>query len=84
MAALIINGKTFEIPNDSRIQELCESAGVPFNCRSGNCGTCQIEIKDGRENFYPLNKLENDMGMDPFNRLACQCRIKSGTVKISY
>ena len=45
--AIFFNDKTFEISDGSRIQELCESAGVPFNCRSGNCGTCQIEIKTG-------------------------------------
>ena len=84
MAKLIINNISHEIADDTRIQELCESAGVPFNCRSGNCGTCQIEIKDGRDNLHPLNDLEDKMGMDSYNRLACQCRIKSGIVKINF
>ena len=84
MATLIINKTYYEIPDDSGIRDICDAAGVPFNCRSGDCGTCQVEIVQGEKNLNPLNVLEEKMGMDSFNRLACQCRIKSGTVKIIY
>jgi len=84
MATLIIDKKTYEIPDDSGIRDTCDAAGVAFNCRCGDCGTCQIEIITGHDHLSPLNKLEEKMGMDIYNRLACQCKIHSGVVKIIY
>ena len=84
MAKLIIDGVEHEIPDESKIDELCERSGIPFSCNSGVCGTCQIEILEGAENLGPLNQEEEDLGMDENNRLSCQCVIKNGTVKITY
>lgn len=84
MATLVIDKKTYDIPDNSAIRDICDAAGVAFNCRAGDCGTCQIEIVQGERNLNPLNALEEKMGMDIYNRLACQCRIKSGTVRIIY
>ena len=84
MAKLIIDGEEHEIKDGERIDAVCESAGIPFSCNSGVCGTCQIEIVEGRENLGELNEEENTLGMDRNNRLSCQCRILSGTVKITY
>lgn len=84
MAKLIIDGEEHDIKDGSRIDEICESAGIPFSCNSGVCGTCQIEIVEGAENLCELNDEENELGMDRNNRLSCQCSIKSGTVKITY
>lgn len=80
------NGEEVELPDDSPIAECCEEAGVPFACTEGVCGTCVIEVKEGKENLTPPTREEEDfLGQGTQDeRLACQCRIKSGCVKISF
>ncbi len=84
MAKLIIDGKEFELPDGSRIDETCENTGIPFSCNSGVCGTCQVKVLEGAENLNDLNEEEDALGMDQNTRLSCQCSIKHGTVKITY
>ena len=84
MAKLIIDGAQHDIPDGSKIDEICENEGIPFRCNSGVCGTCQIEVQEGEENLSDLNDEENELGMDRNNRLSCQCSIKNGVVKITY
>lgn len=88
MAKLIFdhNGEEFDLPDDSKIIEICEEAGVPFACTEGVCGTCVIEIKEGNENLSPPTTEEEDfLGCNPCHeRLACQCRIQKGIVKIRF
>ncbi len=84
MAKLIIDNEEFEITDGTRIDAVCENAGIPFSCNSGVCGTCQVEVLEGCENLGALNEEELDLGMDKNNRLSCQCVIKSGAVKITY
>lgn len=84
MAKLIIDNDEHELEDGSLIAEICENAGIPFSCNSGVCATCQIEILEGEENLNELNDEENDLGMDRKNRLSCQCKILSGTVKVTY
>lgn len=85
MAKLIINEEEFDLPDDTPIQETCEDAGIPFACTEGICGTCVVEIESGMENLSEFNEAEQDFLGDFDNeRLACQCRLKSGTVKIKY
>ncbi len=84
MAKLIIDNIEYEVPDGTKIDALCESAGIPFSCNSGVCGTCQIEILEGAGNLGELNKEETDLAMDRNHRLGCQCVIKSGIVKATY
>lgn len=88
MAKLIFDhsGEEVELPDDSPIAEVCEEAGVPFACTEGVCGTCVIVIKEGKDNLSPPTKEEEDfLGEGTCDeRLACQCRIKKGTLKISF
>ena len=84
MAKLIIDNEEHNIPDGTRIDDVCEGAGIPFSCNSGVCGTCQIEVLEGAENLDDLCEEETDLGMDRNNRLSCRCSIKSGTVKITY
>ena len=84
MAKLFIDTVEYEVPDGTRIDALCEKAGIPFSCNSGVCGTCQIEIIEGKENLGELNQEELDLGMDQNNRLGCQCVIKCGVVKVTY
>lgn len=87
MAKLQIEGQSeeFELDDDSPIAAACESAGVPFACTEGVCGTCVIEVKKGMENLSEFTQEEEDfLGELDCERLACQCKIKKGEVKISF
>ena len=84
MAKLIIDNIEYEIPDGKQIAEACETAGIPFSCNSGVCGTCQIEIQEGADNLNELNREENELAMDRTHRLGCQCAIKGGVVKVTY
>ncbi len=87
MAKLIFEDTDEEIdlPDGSPISEPCEQAGVPFACTEGVCGTCVIEVTEGMENLSEFNEAEADfLGDLDYERLACQCKIKHGTVKIKF
>jgi len=85
--AQIINADTDEAINvcdNSMIKEACTRLGVSFGCEIGNCGTCMVKIVEGMENMNKLSEPEENMGMDGAYRLACQCKIKKGKVKLKY
>ena len=85
MAKLVLNDEEVELPDGSEIQEACEEAGLPFACTEGICGTCVIEVVEGGENLSDKTQEELDFLGDTENeRLACQCKIKQGRVKIEY
>ena len=85
MAKLVLNDDEVEIEDGSPLKDPCEEAGVPFACTEGVCGTCVIEVKEGNENLSELTQEELDfLGETDEERLACQCTIKQGTVKIDY
>ena len=85
MAKLIIEDEEFELPDNSPISEACEEAGVPFACTEGVCGTCVVEVQEGMENLTEFNEAECDfLGELDSERLACQCKIKCGTVKLKF
>lgn len=87
MAKLIFegSGEEKEIEEDHPIAEACEEAGVPFACTEGVCGTCVIEVIEGMENLSPFTQEEKDfLGEQGRERLACQCKIKRGCVKINF
>jgi ferredoxin len=87
MAKLIFEdtNEEVELSDNSPINEACEEQGVPFACTEGICGTCVIEVTEGMENLTEFNEAEEDfLGEIDTERLACQCKIKHGTVKIKY
>ncbi len=88
MAKLVFehNKEESELPDNSPIAEVCEDAGVPFACTEGVCGTCVIEVKKGHENLSKPTQEEKDFLGDGAcdERLACQCKIRCGTVEISF
>ncbi len=87
MAKLIFTTTDEEvvIEDGAALHEPCEEAGVPFACTEGICGTCVIEVDEGMENLSEYTQEEEDfLGEKGCERLACQCRLKSGTVKISF
>ena len=88
MAKLVFdhNEEEVDLPDDSPIAEVCEEAGVPFACTEGVCGTCVIEIREGKENLSAPTKEEEDFlgAGTSHERLACQCRIKQGCVRVAF
>lgn len=74
-----------QIEDGGPIQEVCEEAGVPFACTEGVCGTCVIEVTEGMENLSEFTQEEEDfLGELDNERLACQCRLNGGLVKIKF
>jgi len=87
MAKLIFDhsGEEKELEDESPIATVCEEAGVPFACTEGICGTCIIEVLEGGENLSPMTQEEIDfLGEQDRERLACQCKIKGGCVKVLF
>lgn len=88
MATLVFehNKEEIELPDGSHIAEACEEAGVPFACTEGVCGTCVIEVLEGGACLSrPTREEEDFLGEGhPTERLACQCRIKTGRVRIAF
>ena len=82
MATIKYKDKSIEVKDGSAIKETCKDLGVPFGCEDGICGTCMIQIESGSENLNEQNQKEKDLYLDKNIRLACQAKIKSGTIKI--
>jgi ferredoxin len=83
MATIICDDKEYAVPDMSPLRGICEDElDVAFGCNSGYCGICQIEILEGEDNLDDLTEAEQDLGMSKHTRFACQCKIKSGRVKI--
>jgi len=85
MSELIENktGKSAKLKEGEKIRETIEKLGVPFGCEDGICGTCMIDILEGEDNLSELTEQEKDLMRDKKHRLACQCKIKKGTVKFN-
>lgn len=88
MAKLIFDhdDEEVELTDGSPIAEACEESGVPFACTEGVCGTCVIEVKSGKEHLSKPTQEELDfLGDDTEDeRLACQCKIMGGCVRITF
>jgi ferredoxin len=86
MGKLIANGEDeIEVVDGERIKDACEELGVPFACEEGICGTCVIEVEEGMENLSEFTEEEQDfIGDEGTERLACQCKLMGGCVKISF
>ncbi|MGH2611802.1 MAG: 2Fe-2S iron-sulfur cluster-binding protein [Rhabdochlamydiaceae bacterium] len=79
------SGEEYEIPDGEPIASTCEEAGVPFACTEGVCGTCVVEVVEGMDNLSPFTQEEQDfLGELGHERLACQCKLRSGRVKIKF
>ncbi len=73
-----------EVVDGNEAWDEAEELGVAFGCQDGRCGSCRVEVVEGSENLSELTKNELDAGMneDENYRFMCQCKIKSGLVKI--
>lgn len=79
------SGEEVEVGEGEAIATACEEAGVPFACTEGVCGTCVIEVLEGMNNLSDFTQEEKDfLGEQDKERLACQCKLKSGFVKLKF
>lgn len=84
MAKVTSGDKTIEVKDGELIMDACEQLGVPFSCREGICGICRIEVAEGMDNLNPKTQQEDDMDLEGNTRLACQCKIQKGEIKIKF
>jgi len=84
MAKIKTDNEEIEVKDGESMIEACEKLGVPFGCYEGICGSCRIEVIGGAENLSELTEQEKMLGMDANTRLACQCKIKKGEIKIKF
>ncbi len=77
-------GEEITVEDGSPIREACKQLGVPFGCENGECGLCQIEVSEGKENLSEMNDKEKMFSDDDSHRLACQCKLKHGEVRINF
>ena len=89
MAKLIFenSGDEQELEDGAPLAQSCEEAGVPFACTEGICGTCIVEVVEGHDNLSPPSQAEIDFLGDSGTckeRMACQCKIQKGCVKIRF
>jgi ferredoxin len=84
MATISVDGIERELADGAAILEACEELGVPFSCQAGECATCLVMVLEGAENLAPKNYTEQIMGLRHNERLACQAKIISGRVVLTY
>jgi ferredoxin len=82
VAVLRFEDDELDVPDGERILEYAEQLGVPFGCQDGVCGTCRCRVISGIEYLGTRNDKEEDMDLDPDERLVCQCVISGGEVEI--
>ena len=79
---------TVNVPAGTRIIEISEKigAGITYGCREGDCGTCLTHVEEGAENLSEPSALEAQVLREAMagrnDRLACQCQVLGGTVKV--
>ena len=82
MGKIIVGDQEKEVADGAKVINEAESLGITFGCQDGICGTCIVEVEEGMENLNKLTNEEKEFGLEKNERLACQCKIKSGEVKI--
>jgi len=82
MASIKLDSKTAEQPDNKPIIDSCKKLGIPFGCQDGSCGTCMIFVLEGMEHLSEFNAKEKELGIEVPHRLACQCVLKKGMIKV--
>lgn len=74
-------GDTVDVEVGKPLKDLAKEQGWPiaFGCEDGVCGTCIVEVKEGKDNLSPMEEVEDQtldmMCMkDGEHRLCCQCK----------
>jgi len=83
MASVIMGERRAQVKDGREIRDACKALGVPLECDDHH-HTCHIEILEGAENLAAHSEIEEKEGMDTTHRLACQCVIRKGNIKITF
>jgi ferredoxin len=81
-------GTTVTVPAGTRLIEISEkvNAGITYECREGECGTCMMRIVSGMENMSERSVLEDKVLQENMagrnNRLACQAQVLGGDIVV--
>lgn len=87
MATIIVDDKTFDVANGTRLVNALEDAGIDILHRCGGyakCTTCRVTFSEGEpESFHPneREKLEGGGNMGKF-RLSCHV-LCEGTMNVT-
>jgi phenol hydroxylase P5 protein len=84
MGFLKTDTKKIEVKDGDKVIKAAEKLGVPFSCREGICGTCKVKVVEGYNNLDVKTSNEEFMDLKKNERLMCQCKLKSGDVKIKF
>jgi ring-1,2-phenylacetyl-CoA epoxidase subunit PaaE len=71
--------------NSESVLDAAARAGIelPFSCRAGVCSTCRTKVVRGEVEMAQNYALE-DWELEQGYVLACQSRVKSGTLELDY
>jgi ferredoxin len=83
MAKIKKGDKEVSVNDGDMITKACEELGVLFSCYEGECGVCKVKVTQGAENLSEMTDAEKNHHMEAGERLACQCKVKSGDVVIT-
>ncbi|RSD22329.1 PDR/VanB family oxidoreductase [Mesobacillus subterraneus] len=75
------SGKLLDVPADSTLLEVLREIGVnvPYSCRAGGCGTCEIKVEEGDIQHYD-SFLTEDQQRSNHTMLCCVSRGKGRLV----
>tara|TARA_B100001094_G_C18145673_1_gene780532 strand:- start:23 stop:307 length:285 start_codon:yes stop_codon:yes gene_type:complete len=79
---------TIDVDDNYALIDMCEDqdTSILFGCRDGACGACMVKVLEGSEFLSPIGEDEKDfletMAAEPDERLACQCKVSGGDVKL--
>lgn len=82
IAEIIVDEKKCVVKDGSDIIDVCISSGINFGCYVGVCKSCKIKVQEGMDNLSDLTDEEKESDLEPDERLACQCKVLHGTVRI--
>lgn len=81
-------GRAVEAEDGEPLISVCKknNSKLVFGCEAGVCGTCMINVLSGMENLSPMEDAEKDslimFGGKENQRLACQCKVLKGDIKV--
>ncbi len=77
-------GPAVSVEGAGRLVDLCDEhrAPIAFSCRSGDCGTCRVDVLAGATLLEPEGEDElavlRSLAAPPGQRLACQVTLRAG------
>ncbi len=83
MAQLEFEDTVIDVPENVSLADYVEQFGFSIGCRVGVCGSCRIKVLEGMDNLNERTDMELSFALGEGERLACQCRILSGMVRIT-